>query len=150
MDDILKPSLDDNWEQTKIYNIKGLFFVAFLGGEIPLLALGIKNFKSLKIPKKYINIFIVLTVIALIVRYSVFAFYGHSFFTLPNKKTYKYIFRGTALLLYLFYYIVSESKFKEHLLKGGGIKPILKDALIWIIIAFIIDFFIVYLIMEVF
>lgn len=62
MEHIYQPSiLNENEDRTRSYVVNNLFFVAFFGGIIAIVALGMQNAKWLKLEKKYIRILTILS-----------------------------------------------------------------------------------------
>lgn len=149
-EDIFQPSLSEGESyRTKSYNINRLFLVAFFGGIISTLVLGTRNMQWLKSDRKLMNVILALGIIALIAK---MIFYGNmlnwqfstaSLAAVGLKRELRWIFRVVSVGLYLIYYYAMKNRFQQHLVTGGVMEPLLKDAIVWILVGGIVESIIV-------
>ncbi|WP_423802244.1 hypothetical protein [Neobacillus sp. SAB-20_R2A] len=136
--DLFQPSLNDGWNQTKSYDINRFFLVAFLGGPIPMMVLGIRNAKWLNVPKAKTNMLLVASILVLIAQGVIFYMYADGAFTEGNRMP-RYSMQILSILLFLLYKYMLNKPFQQHLVTNGEIKPLFKQALLWIILGCIIQ-----------
>lgn len=141
-ENILEPSLDDaQWEQTRSYNISKLFYVAFFGGIIPTIITSAKNAKWLKVDKKIINTVIGLGIVLLLLKViAISAMLNGFLISMEYKRYLRWGSRLAAVLLYLLSFKVMKEKYRKHIILGGEDEPLLKDAIVYIVIGIIIEF----------
>ena len=138
-EDLFQPSLKHGeYEETKSYNISRIFYIAFFGGVIPTVALGTKNAKWLKVDNKIIALMMALGGLILFSKIIVAGLYTAKVLAVSSSVI-KWSYRGATLLLYMGYYFLMRQKFQQHVVLGGKIEPILKDTVIWIIVAIAVE-----------
>lgn len=137
--DLFQPSLQDGWSQTKSYDINRFFLVAFFGGPLPMMVLGVRNAKWLNVPRGNMNWLIAASVLVLLVQAVLFYMYAEGVFAEGNR-TPRYATQILAVLLFFFYKFVLNKPFQQHLLTNGELEPLLKPALLWMILGGIIQF----------
>ena len=137
--DLFQPSLKDGWRETKSYDINRFFLVAFLGGALPLMVLGGRNAKWLNVPKVKRNLLVAASVVVLLVQAVIFYLYANDAFAEGNRMP-RYSIQILSVLLFFLYKFVLGKPFQQHLLTNGEIEPILKPALLWMILGGIIQF----------
>ncbi len=139
-EELLQPSLSvDSHFETKSYNFDKLFYVAFFGGIVPLVALGVKNAKWLRVKKQMISIIIVVGVFLLLLKAVVTVLVMGGSVAGFNLKILRWGFRGVALLFYLGYRFLLRRQYQQHLVTVGEFEPMLRDAMIWIAAAIVIE-----------
>lgn len=138
--ELFQPSLENGWKETKTYEINRLFLVAFFGGTIPTIILGTRNARWLNVPKKYINLLIVLGVLFTIFDFGLFYFYTQGDFSPDSRPLIKFGLKLSAIILFFLYKLVLNKPFQQHMVIDGEITPILKPAILWIVIGGIIEF----------
>ena len=116
-----------------------LFYVAFFGGIIPLVALGVKNAKWLRVKKQMISMIIVVGVFLLLLKAVVTALVMGGSVVGFNLRFLRWGFRGVALLFYLGYRFLLRRQYHQHLVTVGEFEPMLRDAMIWIAAAIVIE-----------
>jgi hypothetical protein len=125
-------SLSEEDEKVEIHDIRRLFYVAFFGGIIPLVGLAAKLARQLKVDRKTIMLLAALGAVILIGKYAI-AFTLFDGQPIMDRRTLSWIYKAGSCLLYLACYKVMKEKFAIHIGLGGEIKPILWDALAWIL-----------------
>ncbi len=138
IDNFFEPSLKEESRNTETYNISKLFYVAFFGGVVSMVFLGKFNCNSLKIDKRNIVVLGTLGVFILITRMAVYNMYLGHHFNLQSQPI-RWGYRIASGLLYLGYYLAMRTKFNQHMVVDGTIKPLLKDAIIYILIGIAIE-----------
>lgn len=121
-------------KNTKSYDINNLFLVAFLGGVIPTLILGVRNAKWLRISKRTINIFILLGVLIISSKIAIAYFLKRMVLFKKYTMIIKFGYTLSVALLYWFYYKSVQPSYRYHMEHVGVKEPLLKDALIWILL----------------
>ncbi|BBK76129.1 MULTISPECIES: hypothetical protein [Clostridium] len=138
-DELFQPSLkNQNYEGLKSYNITKLFYVAFIGGIIPTIALGSKNAKWLGIDKKYINFMMILGGIILFIKFTVCGLVVANYLDVSSRKI-RYIYKIASVFIYIGYSFLMRDKFNLYNIMDHSYQPMLKDAIKWIIIAIIVE-----------
>lgn len=140
--DLYRPSLKEGWNQTKTYDINRLFFVAFFGGVIPMMVLGIRNSKWLKLPKLQTYFLLATSVLVLLAEVVILYIYANDTFT-EGSRIPRVSVKILSILLFFLYQYVLNKPFQQHLYTNGEVEPILKSALLWITLGVIIQFTIV-------
>lgn len=143
--DLFQPSLQDGWRETKSYDINRFFLVAFFGGALPLLVLGVRNAKWLNVPKLKTNLLIAASAVVLLVQAVIFYLYANDAFAEGNRMP-RYSIQILSVVLFFLYKFVLDKPFQQHLLTNGEIEPILKPALLWMILGGVIQFAIIIII----
>jgi hypothetical protein len=135
---LYESSLEQGWNETKTYDINKLFLVAFFGGVIPILALGIKNAKWLKVSLKWIYPLIAFGVILLLAKYLLYvpSIEGEAFI---DNRTVRFGYKAGSIILFLLFKLLLNKAFKQHLVTQGETEPLLKDAIVWIVMGGIIE-----------
>jgi hypothetical protein len=136
--DLFQPSLKDGWRNTKSYDINRFFLVAFFGGPLPMMVLGVRNAKWLNVPKVKTNLLIAASVLALLVQAVFFYLYAEGVFAEGNR-TPRYATQILSVILFFLYKFVLNKPFQQHLLTNGELEPLLKPALLWMILGAIIQ-----------
>ncbi len=138
--ELLEPSITEDHEPIKSYNINYLFYAAFFGGLIPTMGLCSKNASWLHIKKKTIHILIAAGIILLLVKLLLMGYFlsgveGSNFGEMlrERKRMMRIPAKIMAAVLYLGYYLVMKNAFKRHIATGGVPTPLLSDALVWTI-----------------
>ncbi len=139
-EELFKPSLsyDSEKMETKTYDIRKILYVAFFGGVIPTVALGTKNSKWLGINKKIVYALICAGVLILATKMVVVSMFYSKFINV-DRRVINLGYKGLSLLLYLAYYRCFKLSFNKHTFLGGETTPILKDAIIWILIGIVTE-----------
>lgn len=132
-EELFQPSLKAGDLQAKSYDIGKLLYVAFFGGVLPTVVLGALNARWLRVEKKLINLMIGVGVIAFLAEMIMWGVLLKGYVSFQNRS-FRWIFRAAALLIYLGFYRILKPKFQQHLLTEGEIKPLLKDAIVWSVI----------------
>ena len=143
-ENLFKPSIQEGqFEATKSYDINKLFYVAFFGGILATIIVSTRNAKWLKITKQTINLLIGIGIGLLLVKVFLSVAVSNNLILFSTPENLRYLrwgFRILALLLYFGYFQVMKQKYQKHHMLGGQDEPLLKDAVIIIIIASIIEF----------
>lgn len=138
--ELFQPSLkNQNFEDIETYDIHKLFYVAFFGGIIPTSVLCSKNAKGLKLNRKIISFMVVLSILILLAKV-IFVGLMTSHYITVNTRYSRWIFRVINVIFYLIYYRFMKPGFNMHIFDGGETKPLLKDAIKWILIGIVIEF----------
>lgn len=138
--DLFEPSLTrENYREIKTYQISRLFYVAFFGGVIPAVVLGSRNAKWLRIDKKMIGLMMLLGV-AILFSKAVFAGLAAVNYIQYEAQTIRWVYHIACVLLYLGYYFLMKEKFQRHIMTGGEVQPLLKDAIIWSAAGMLVEF----------
>lgn len=131
---LLEPSLTNGWKTTKTYDINRLFLVAFFGGLIPMMILATRNAKWLNVPKITINLLLGVGILFLFTQLALVYFYFGDF-SVSGDRTPRYIMRVLNIVLFFFYKFALNKPYKQHLFTNENeIQPLLKPAIIWILI----------------
>lgn len=139
-ENIYQPSLkSEDYNETASYDIAKLFYVAFFGGVIPTVVLGTKNARGLKLDKIITGLMIGIGVVILAAKIVLVSLMNVRYFAADSRYI-RWIYRGVCVLLYLGYYWAMKQRFKQHLVTVGTTKPLLKDAIIWIIVGSVAEF----------
>lgn len=145
-EEIFKPSLNsEDGFGTSSYDISKLFYVAFFGGIVPTMVLGTMNARWLRIDKRVINFLLALGAAALIAKIIVYgnlmnwSLAKESLAVAGGNKGMRWGFRAVSVSVFLIYYFSLKQKFQQHLVIEGEIKPLLTDAILWIILGGIIE-----------
>jgi hypothetical protein len=136
--DLLKPSIEEDWSETKTYDINRLFLVAFFGGPIPLMILGTRNARWLNVRKMHINLLIILGVILEIGECAVLYLFANGTLTTEDRAM-RYLLKIASIILFLAYRAVLVKPFQQHLVTNGTIEKILKPAIIWILLGGVVE-----------
>jgi hypothetical protein len=128
--DLLKPSLEEEWQETKTYDINRFALVAIIGGPIPLTILGTRNAKWLGVPQLYINLLLVLGIILEIAECTIIYLFANGTFSMQDRSM-RYLIKIGSILLFLAYRAVLKKPFQQHLVTNGTIEKLLKPAIIW-------------------
>lgn len=135
---LYQPSLKEGWKETKSYDINNFFLVAFFGGVIPLLVLGTKNATWLKVSKKVIYSLIALGILLLAMKFTFVYFVTNGTIEMDNRMI-RYGYKIGCVLLYLLYRKVLKQPFQQHMITVDQTLPILKPALLWIMVGIIVE-----------
>lgn len=139
-DNLYQASLtQEDYKEIKTYQISRLVYVAFFGGVVPTIVLGTKNAHWLRIDKKIIALMIILGAVILLFKPIFLGLIAASYVGRNNLNMIKWIYRGACMLLYLGYYYFLREKFNQHVVTGGEVRPLLKDAIIWSAVGIIIE-----------
>lgn len=137
--DLLTPSLTrEHYREIKTYDISKLFYVAFLGGMIPLIVLGCRNANWLQVDKKVIALMTMLGVAVLLTMLTLAGLSAGKYLNY-EKTTIRLMYNAACVLFYLGYYLLMQKKFKQHILLGGDTEPLLKSAAIWWLVGLVIE-----------
>lgn len=137
--DLFQPSLKDGSNETKSYDINRFFLVAFFGGPIPMMVLGTRNAKWLRVSKLQTYLLLSTSDSVLLIDFVIFYMYADGAFAKRNRMP-RYSMQFLSILLFLLYKFVMNKPFQQHLLTNGEIKALFKPALLWIILGRIIQF----------
>ena len=132
-----------NTNVIQTYDIRKLFYVAFMGGVIPTVILGTINARWLKIDKKMVNLLIGLGLITLITEVVMFGLLYLQYLHM-DKISLIWLYRIISLLLYLAYFAVMKEKFNKRILFRGKTNPLFKDALLWTFVGVVLEFLLFY------
>lgn len=136
---MLKPSLNEMEDANyKSYDISKLFYVSFFGGVIPLIILGTKNAKWLRLKKNNIYILASIGILMILLKVIVVGLLVAK--QIIVDPTYlKWGFRLLSVCLFLGYYYSMKGKFEKFILLDQEVQPILKHALGWIAVAIVVE-----------
>ncbi|HEY9062013.1 MAG TPA: hypothetical protein VIO64_16135 [Pseudobacteroides sp.] len=136
---LFNPTLKTNGvSETKSYDISKLFYVAFFGGVIPITVLGSRNARWLGVKSQKINLFYIIGIFILVSK-AIFAALILSKTIHISSRDMRLGIRIADVVFYLFMYFTMKPKFYQHILNGGIVTPLLKDALKWIAIGVAIE-----------
>lgn len=139
-DDLYIPSLTNGeTRKTKSYHIGNLFFVAFFGGIIAVSILGVRNAKWLKLEKKYIQILAIISISLYIIKLLIAYIAIHQLFIDIDSSVLRIISKVAGLVCFLFYYLILKVPFKEHIFLNGDTEPLMRQGILWILIAVVIE-----------
>ncbi len=138
--ELLMPLLDRNkFTSLKSYNISRLFYVAFLGGIIPIIVLGCKNMTWLKIDRKIIVISRIVGTILLVAQICLVMLYFRGLIEITVRSI-VLTFKIVDIMLYLLYYFFMKTNFMIHFTFYSQTVPLLKPAIKWSMIGVIAEF----------
>ncbi|ULT56654.1 hypothetical protein L1999_27080 [Neobacillus drentensis] len=138
MNELLQPSIEKDWRETKTYDINRLLLVAFIGGPIPLMALGTRNAKWLNVRKLHINLLIILGIILEIGECAVIYLFANGTFSMEDRAM-RYLLKLSSILLFLAYRAILTKPFQQHMVTNGTITKILKPAIVWILLGGVVE-----------
>ncbi|WP_445479853.1 hypothetical protein ACULLL_06340 [Lysinibacillus irui] len=139
MEDIYQPSLISVTEdRTRSYVVSHLFFVAFIGGIIAMVALGIHNAKSLKLEKKYIRTLTILSVFLIIGKLVIVYAIGQGILAIDEKYI-KLLGRIFGVAGFFIFYAILNKPYKDHLAVSGETKSLWKPGFLACFISGFID-----------
>lgn len=139
MVNLYTPSLTGNdVEKTKSFEVGNLFIVAIMGGIIAVSVLGIRNAKSLKLEKKYIQLLTIVSVVLIISKLAlVFAIANQ---IINIDLTYiKLIGRLFGAACFFIYFAFLNKPYKDHLALGGDTDSLIGPGLTWCLISGLIE-----------
>jgi len=140
---LLRPTLkQSNYEPTSSYNINNLFYVAFVGGFIPTTILFARNAKWLKVENKTIKLLMGIGIALLFLQVVIGSATLSNILHLSSSENLRYLRWGFRILALLFYFICFSSmkdQYRRHIMLGGEHKPLLKDAILFIIIGYVLE-----------
>lgn len=136
---VFQASVDQRENETKTYNIYHFFFIAFFGGVIPMMVLGTKNAKWFNIPKKYSYSIILVGILLLLSKYWAFSLV-FSGVLLVKVQVVRYAYKFACLLYYYLYLVMLTKPYKNHLRNQGDLTPIIKPAIIWVMVGAVVEF----------
>lgn len=138
-EDLYTPSLvDGEGRKTKSYNISNLFFVAFFGGVVAVAMLGMRNAKWLQLEEKYIRILTAISISLLLFKLAIVYAVTHQLIDVEGSTS-RFISRVIGLLCFAVFYLFLKRPFKEHLLLHGETEPLLKQGILWVLLAALIE-----------
>ena len=138
-EDLYTPSLaKGEARKTKSYDINQLFIVAFFGGIVAVSMLGIRNAKWLQLEEKYIRILTAISVSLLLVKLAIVYAIMHQIIEVEGSMS-RFISRALGLLCFVFFYLFLKGPFKEHILLQGETEPLLKQGILWVLLAALIE-----------
>lgn len=137
-EDLYQPSLEQEWEETKSYDVAKLFYVAFFGGAIPLMVLASMNMKWLNISKKVIYPMFALGSLMIISKFMLFTPIIEGSIELSGSEI-RIGYKVACVILFLIYSAILKKPFQQHLLTNRPTLPMLKPALIWIVIGIVVE-----------
>jgi hypothetical protein len=145
--ELLRPSLGEGWQETKSYELSQLFYVAFFGGILSTIILGIRNAKWLNVDKKLINIMIGIGAAVMIAKIGIVAWVLHGYSDFKSMvtagreelRTLKWVFTAAAVMLFIVYRQLMKPKFQQHLYTGGEVVPLFKDGLLWCLVGGLLE-----------
>jgi hypothetical protein len=136
--DLYRPSLnEENSKCTITYPIDNFFYVAFFGGVIPLVVLGTRNARWLKIDKWIQYVLIGLGIVILLSKIAIVSLVSQKVLVIESRYI-KYSYKIASVLLYLLYYDVMKKKFRQHMLFGDE-EPLFIEALVWILVGAVVE-----------
>lgn len=141
--DLYRPTLNaQNTHHTESYDVGKLFLVAFFGGTIAISALSVINARWLKISQTTVTLMIIAAVVVLGLKMG--AYYGYMHEILDwSRQSVRYSGRALDLALFGGFYFTMNKAFRSHLVLNGETKPMLRDAIVWIIISVVIEYFMI-------
>jgi hypothetical protein len=135
---LLQPTLSANSKMiTKSYEISNLFYVAFFGGIIPLLVLGGRNARWLRVDEKMVKILVGIGIAILVSKFLLV--FSIALLGLEVKGSYKIISKASSVLLFFAFYHVMKAKFQQYQILVGETQPLLKDGIIWSAIGMLVE-----------
>lgn len=138
-EELFRPSLsDEDNEDIESYNINQLYIVTFLGGVIPTIVLGTKNFQSLKLSKKLASLLFGAGLIVLFAKIIIYGLASIGHINVDSTQL-RWGYRIASIILYFTYYMLMRDKYRLHMMVGGHQKPLVNDAIKWIIIGNVIE-----------
>lgn len=145
-EELLKPSLDENENNiTQTYDISKLFYVAFLGGIIPTVILSSINMRGLNFKNKIITFLAAVGACLILLK----AYITGLFFLgdiSVSARDIRLISRIASVVLYCIYFFIMKNKYRQHIMLNGEVKPLLKDAIKYIIIGSVLELIIISLV----
>ncbi len=139
MENLYTPSLTGNdVEKTKSFEVSNLFFVAIIGGILAVSVLGIRNAKSLKLEKKYIQLLTVISIILFISKIVLVYLISQQIIAIDDTFI-KLVGRLTGAVGFFIFFAFLNKPYKEHIAVGGDTEPLMGSGLTWCILAGLID-----------
>lgn len=142
---LYQPSLQQGWTETKSYDISRLFLVAFFGGAVPLMIMGGLNAKWLNVPKKSTYPLIAIGILLIIAKFVLFAGLEQGTLTFDDSFL-RYGYKIGCVLLFLLYSSLLKKPFQQHMMTVGTTLPMLKPALLWMLLGVIVEFVIMFMV----
>lgn len=137
---LLKPSLQTEWTETESYDIGSIWYAAFFGGIVSTIIIASRNAFWLRIRPAVVYTLIGVGVIILFGQLAAIVYLTNgnwnltAILALRRTGNIRLIRRVIPLGMYLLYYLSMKKPFQLHLVTKGELKPLLKDAVRWIVI----------------
>jgi hypothetical protein len=138
MNELLQPSLEEDYRETKTFDLNRLLWVAIIGGPIPLMVLGTKNAMWLNVRKLHINLLIILGIILEIGECAVIYLFANGTLS-PEDRSMRYLLKLSSVLLFIAYRAILTKPFQQHMVTNGTITKIFKPAIIWILLGGVVE-----------
>jgi hypothetical protein len=138
-EELYKPTLTTgNIHTTKSYSIEKLFYVSFIGGTIGLTGLAVINAKMLGLSRTIISLMCLAAALVLMGKMALYYAFFHEMIEL-KKQYVRYIGRGMDIVLFGAFYFAMRRKYKHHLMLHGETLPILRAAILWIVLSIVAE-----------
>ena len=138
-EDLYTPSLvGGEVKKTKSYDINNLFFIAFFGGIIAVSMLGMRNAKWLQLEEKYIRVLTAVSVSLLLFELVIVYAVTHQLIGAEGVSL-RFISRVFGMVCFVCFYLFLKRPFKEHLILHGEVEPLLKQGVIWVLLAAVVE-----------
>lgn len=140
---LYQPSLKDEEDGLKSYNISRIFYAAFFGGIVPAMVLCKQNAEMLKLKKQIINIMLIIGIAVFIAKLAIVGLYYYQILMISGKAI-RYIFKAAALIYYFAYSQIMRVKYNQFNITGGSYTPLLGPAVLWCIAGTIAEYLLSY------
>jgi len=123
-EDLFQPSLTEEYELTKSFNLGYLALIGFFGGVVPVLIMGKLNARWLKVDGILINLLMVLGILILAANTIVTGLYTYTDYEISSRLT-RIIFRVASVVLALLFARVMKPAYIKHLAADLPITPMM-------------------------
>ncbi|MDF2822127.1 MAG: hypothetical protein K0R15_2575 [Clostridiales bacterium] len=142
-EELFERSLKDaNYREMETYDITHFFYLAFIAGIVPTVALGTINAIGLRINKVFISLMIILGIMVLLSKAYLIGWIRVYEYDISSREI-RLIYNAVAVLFYIIYVLTFKKRYKQHIILGGEKKPIIKAAVAWVIIGTVIEFIVI-------
>lgn len=142
---LLKPSLQTEWTETKSYDIQRLWYPVFFGGLVTTLIMASRNAFWLRVRPAIVYYLIGFGIVILLGQVAAITYFTNGNWDLAaisaitKRSNIRLIRRAIALGVYLVYYLVMKNRFQQHMVTKGELKPLLVDSIILVLVGGILE-----------
>src|SRR4051795_2595434 len=114
INELLQPSLEEDYRETKTFDLNRLLWVAIIGGANSLMVLGTKNAMWLNVRKLHINLLIILGIILEIGECAVIYLFANGTLS-PEDRSMRDLVNLSSVLLFIAYRAILTKPSHQHL-----------------------------------
>ena len=145
-EDLLQPSLQENYAPTKSFSLNYIYILAFFGGVIPVIGICGKHAGWLGVKTNKIYALAALGVFILIVKATLLAIHYSGAPELENRSVVTIIYRICCLGLAYLYFLAMKKPYARHQLASLPTEPMRFYVILYLVIAIAVDFIIGFLV----